>query len=136
MTHDVEFNNLNQRFYLILQNITVNGIASARVKLYSTDRDGAKAWNELTAYYDQDGNKDIYGQTTLQDLMNLKLDYNTFGGMDKYVNDFETLLTKLAEAEQELDDRVKKTMFIPASKIATTLQLLICAMTYHRKRQS
>ena len=42
--------------------------------------------------------------------MNLKLEYNSYGGMDKYISQFEELCDKLEESKQDLTDEQKKTI--------------------------
>ena len=43
--------------------------------------------------------------------MKLKLEYNLYGGMDKYISQFEELRDKLEESKQNLTDEQKKTIF-------------------------
>ena len=110
--HDQDYYEKCKALYAILRKSLAGGMAISKVTKFKSDRDGALAWDALKAYYDQNGNKDVFGQSSLQNLMNLKLEYNSFGGMDKYVNDFELYVTQLVEAEQELTDAQKKTFFL------------------------
>ena len=44
--------------------------------------------------------------------MHLRLEYNTPGGMEKYISEFERLLDMLNNAEQPLDEDKKHTIFL------------------------
>ena len=48
--------------------------------------------------------------------MELKLEYNSFGGMDKYISTFEDLCEKMEKAEEPLSKRQKHTFFLSGIK--------------------
>ena len=56
----------------------------------------------LREYYDQDGDSKRYGNACLKNLMNLNLECNSYGGMDKYISQFEELSDEFKESKQHL----------------------------------
>ena len=98
--------------YYILMRKTAKGTALTTVLRQKDTQDGALAWKGLRDYYDQEGNKQIYAAKCLSDLINLKLHYNSHGGMDKYISDFEVRCRQLEEAGQPLTEKHKRTMLL------------------------
>ena len=98
--------------YYILMRKTAKGTALTTVLRQKDTQDGALAWKGLRDYYDQEGDKQIYAAKCLSDLINLKLHYNSHGGMDKYISDFEVRCRQLDEAGQPLTETQKKTMLL------------------------
>ena len=109
--HDQDDTRKCEDIYSILQSKTATGTASGKVTKFEQEQDGALAWLALKDFYDQDGSKDGHGSTALKSLMNLQLECNTFGGMDKCISDFEKCTLQLEEADQPLTDQQKKTFF-------------------------
>ena len=110
-TNDTNYDNKVRRLFKVLKKATAKGSARGKVKKYQNQQDGVYAYAYLREYYDQDGDSKIYGNACLQNLMNLKLEYNSYGGMDKYISQFEELCDKLEESKQGLTEEQKKTIF-------------------------
>ena len=111
-TEDSEYNYKVSTMHSILYKKTAKGTAFSKVKQYESTEDGVLAWNALKNYYDQEGNKSLYGTNRLNELIDLKLKYSTFGGFDKYQNDFDVLCNQLEDCGHGLPDDQKRTMFI------------------------
>ena len=99
--------------YAILKKKTSRGGALNKITKYESTQDGTLAWRYLKEYYDQEGDKDLYRTKCLNDLVNrCKLEYNSQGGMDAYISEFERICDLLEECGHGLDDTVKKTFFL------------------------
>ena len=77
----------------------------------TSTQDGVKSWFDLKQYYDQEGNKNSYSAKLLGKLADLKLQYNSYGGMDRYISEFEAINLKLDDISK-LDENTKKTFFL------------------------
>ena len=110
--NDAVYDKKTTTLFMILKKKCSKGTALSKIKKYQDTRDGALAWKYLKEYYDQEGNKDIFGANALVSLLNLHLEYNSPGGFDKYTNDFELLCAKIAESDTPLTEQQKKTMFL------------------------
>ena len=109
---DPMYNAYVREVFFILMRKTAKGTALNIVLHHKESQDGALAWKDLCNYYDQEGDKEIFASRCLNDLMNLKLHYNSHGGMDKYLSDFEVRCRQLEEAGEPLSERQKKTMLL------------------------
>jgi len=98
--------------HAILYKKTAKGTAFSKVKAFEATEDGVLAWKALKDYYDQEGNKSLYGTNRLNELMNLKLKYTSYGGFDKYQNNFDVLCNQLEECGHGLPDDQKRTIFL------------------------
>jgi len=112
METDQEYQDQVETLYRILKKKTSKGTALSMIKKFQANKDGVMAWRYLKEYYDQEGDKDIYGSKCMTDLFKLRLTYSSFGGMDKYLSDFDMLCQQLEEADQGLTDRQKKTFLL------------------------
>ena len=95
----------------ILRKITAGGTALSKVLMHSNTEDGVLSWYDMKNYYDQEGDKMGYGARLIGQLADLKLEYDTHGGMDKYVSEFENINIEL-DSISPLDDTIKKTFFL------------------------
>ena len=88
---DVEevYEDSNQLCYLILNNVCAKGLGKSKINKFNDQRDGALAWKTLKEYYDQDGDKESFGTQTLEQILILKIMYNSHGCFDKYMSKFE-----------------------------------------------
>jgi len=115
-SEEKEYDDNVKMLYSILQAKTASGTALAKVKIYKPTKDGALAWLHMKNYYDQEGNKSLYGAKCLNEILGLRLEKSSQGGFDKYLSDFETLCTKLEEAGQGLKEDQKRTFFLSGIK--------------------
>ena len=113
---DKKYDGKIRKLYAILKKVTAKGTAKALIKPFAKNADGALAWKALYMFYEQEGNKDLYGYDCLVELTNLTLDFNSFGGMDTYIHKFTLLCTKLEESDQPLTDKQKQTFFLKGIK--------------------
>ena len=74
---------------MILKYVFAKGIAKSKIKKFNDQIDGALAWKTLNKYYDQDGDKGSFGTQALENILSLNLIYNSYGGFDKYMSNFE-----------------------------------------------
>ena len=108
---DRNYDNQCKTLHQILRKVTAGGTALSKVLTHNSTQDGVETWYDLKNYYDQEGNSKTYGARLLGQLADLKLTYNSYGGMDKYISDFEKIALEL-ERINPLDDDVKKTFFM------------------------
>ena len=102
-----------KELFAILKKKTSRGGALTKVTKYESTQDGALAWKYLKEYYDQEGNADLYRSKCMNELTNkCKLEYNSHGGMDAYVSEFERICDLLEECGFGLDETIKKTFFL------------------------
>ena len=66
----------------------------------------------MKEYHENEGDENAFGSTTSKDLLNLKLNCNSFGGHDTCVNKFEKKCFALEGAHQELTESQKRTVFL------------------------
>ena len=98
--------------FSILKRFTARGIALSKVRKYDESTDGALAWRDMKAYHDSSGSAEIYGATQLVKLTKLVLLYNSYVGMDNYINSFDDLCNKLEESGNPILDNQKKALLI------------------------
>jgi hypothetical protein len=114
---DPEYDALVHSMYSILILKTSKGSAITRVKMHEKTKDGALAWKDLETYYNQEGNKLVYAQTTLTQLINLTMHANTYGGLEAYTNQFLKLCTLITEADPTLlTEPMQKTFYLAGIK--------------------
>ena len=70
----------------------------------------------MKSYYDIDGYKDIYGKDQLIYIMSLGLYYNSPGGFDKCLSQFEEICNKMEACDQGLTGSHKRTFFLEGIK--------------------
>ena len=109
---DKDYEQDNHLFYSILKNSCAKGLAKSKIKSFKEHRDGALAWKVLKEYYDQDGDKESFGTQALEQLLNLRLMYNSHGGFDRYMSKFEQYCSQLDDAEQPLSESQKRQIFL------------------------
>jgi hypothetical protein len=108
---DDEYDSQCKILQQVLRKITAGGTALTRVLKNAEVEDGAQSWYDLKKYYDQEGDDKGYGARLIGQLADLKLEYNSYGGMDKYVSEFEKINIEL-DAIAPLNDNTKKTFFL------------------------
>jgi CRISPR/Cas system CMR-associated protein Cmr3 (group 5 of RAMP superfamily) len=101
-----------RHFYNILKTKTSKGIALSKIKKHESAKDGALAWLDLKHFYDQNGDKSVFGDSCLRKLLALRLEYNTVGGMDNYISQHELLSEQLNECDQPITEAQAKTYFL------------------------
>jgi hypothetical protein len=87
---DPDYDMIVRDLYGILSSRTAGGLAAARVTKHCDTHDGVLAWRDLLEYWDLSGNKDAYGSQKFAELMNLQYKGSAYGGIDGYINKFES----------------------------------------------
>ena len=113
---DPEYDLMVQKLYKILKIVTTKGTAKVKVRKFEQKKDGVLAYAYLRSYYDLDGDKELYGQAKLEDILELKLFYNSIGAFEKYESTFEDLCEKLESCDQGLTESQKHTFFLNGIK--------------------
>ncbi len=108
----LKFEKLNQFLFSALMKSCAGGTAASKIRKFIEQQDGQAAWNTLKDYYENEGNQEEYISDLTTQLANLHLEYNSHGGIDKYISDFENIVVKLEEAGEDLGDAFLKTTFI------------------------
>ena len=98
--------------YAVLKYACTNGTAQNKVQVFEQDQSGYHAWHCLKEYYENAGSKQRLKAELHRELQGLKLTYNSYGGFDKYVNDFETIVRRLDDIDAKPEDDEMKTKFI------------------------
>ena len=109
---DEEFITKSNFVYSVLKRQCAHGTAASKIRKYATSKDGYFAWQDLLDYYESQGNRETLVAEQLEQLTRLKLDYNSYGGLDQYIADFEEIVIQLEEAQEGLSDLQLKTMFL------------------------
>ena len=109
---DEAFKKHSAFIYSVLKRNCAKGTAAVKVRKFSEDNDGHRAWVAMKQYYESHGSVEQYVADCMTELAKLKLDYNSHMGFEKYVSDFETLCLRLEEAKDPLSDIQKKTRFL------------------------
>ena len=86
---DKYYSEQNTNLYKVLKKSTFKGTSRVKVKKYEDTKGGAMAYVYLKELYDQEGDYGNYAQENIGKLMQLKLEYNSNGGMEKYTSAFE-----------------------------------------------
>jgi len=102
----------NKSFHAILSKKTAKGTAASLVDKHEEEGDGALAWADLVEFYDFGGDKEVRSSDLMNELLNIKLLYDTPGGFNKYANTFETKANELEKVPFKLEDSFKKTLFL------------------------
>jgi len=68
--------------YNLLNLACAQGDANAKVLKHESTKDGYLVWQDLNKYYFAKGNVDAYASDNTAKIANLRLDYNTPGGID------------------------------------------------------
>ena len=105
-----------RKLYDILQMKNAKGGAITKIETFANTQDGTLAWNALKEYYDLDGNKYLYASKCIHKILKNELHYNTVGGMDTYIKNFEHEVNQLDKAGTTLDDLLKKIFFLNGIK--------------------
>ena len=98
--------------YSILKNVAAGGLAASKIKKYEVTKNGFQAWRDICDHYESMGSTDQFVTEAMSELANLKLEYNSHGGLETYISDFETLQQRLDQAGEVLSDRILKTQFL------------------------
>ena len=99
-----EYKSRVKHIYNMLEKVVINGSAKSKVRNFDHTKDGVLTYLYLRQYYYMYRGKLIYGHTQLKDLLQLGLHYNSLGGFDNYISNFEDMWQKLEEFGQDLSD--------------------------------
>ena len=112
--NDTVYQKKSEQLYNILVVKTADGTALTHVLKFKATKDGALAWKYLKEYYDHEGNKNLYAQDCLKELLSMKLQHDSAGGMEKYISNFELCVLKIEQAtpDQAINEDTKKTYFL------------------------
>ena len=104
----------NKNLYAILLKVCAGGDAQALITKHHETQDGARAWKELKERFHTEGNLDVQVQECLESIMNLHLDYDSPGGMEHYLNKFESLcqMLEVSGTDNGLTENQKKTFLL------------------------
>ena len=78
----------------MLKNSTDKGTERLKLKRYAHTKYSSIAYTYLKEYYEQEGDKNIYAQSKIGDSMQLKIEYISNEGMNKYICAFEYICEK------------------------------------------
>ena len=87
-------------------------MASRKIKAHAKTRDGYSAWLSLKDYFESRGSREQFAVELNTDINALHLEYNTHGGIERYIADFEGIALLLEEAGEGLSALQKKTRFL------------------------
>jgi hypothetical protein len=85
----------NQYFYNILKVRVTGGKAKVIINKNAITLDGKSVWREFIAHYEQHSITSLNKASFFEKLANLKLNDGYRGGAQKFLNDFETLVTEM-----------------------------------------
>ena len=106
-----------KNLYNILVICTSNGLADTMVTKYEDTKNGVHAWQNLYKVYELGGDHTSYVSDNLKDLGTLELHKHSFGGMEKYIADFETLVKNVRKTDKNvLSDIVMLSYFTTGIK--------------------
>ena len=88
--------------YNLLDKACAKGDAHAKVHKYDSTQDGYAAWQALTTYYFADGNVKSYAAREVKEITKLWLNYNSPGGMDHYISQFQEHVSNLEHVKQPM----------------------------------
>jgi hypothetical protein len=108
---DPEYAQMNQEVYDILQSKTADGTAATKVTKWKEQKDGARAFDELSKVYDKGGDRKTFASKCLKNLIALEYRWGQAGGVDQYINEFTEILQEL-DGLETLSDQLKKTIFL------------------------
>ena len=74
------------------------------------------AYAKKRSYYYIYGDKDIYVQAQLVDIMSLELNYSSPGSFDQYLSQFEKICDNMEACNQGLTESQKRTLSLNRSK--------------------
>jgi len=113
---DTEYDTKVRTVYSILEVRTSDGTAASLITKHAASQDGALAWRSLRDYYDQDGNRDVFEIRSRLELSQLRLDYNSPGGFNRYHDHFFRLIKQIEDCGTVLSDREKRAYFVGGIK--------------------
>jgi len=85
----------NKYFYNILKLKITGGKAKVIVNQHAVDLDGRSAWRKFIDYYEQKGIVSLNKAHFFEKLSSMRLSVNYRGGPNKFLTDFETVLTDM-----------------------------------------
>ena len=91
--------------FSVLKYVCASGTALPRVNTYNDTEDGYKAFRSLYEHNYAKGNIEEYGNACLEELMGLRLTYNSAGGMEAYLSKFEKLVLELQNIDPSWNHR-------------------------------
>ena len=109
---DVSYKTRVRELYNILKLKCSRGLAMARVFKYQATHDGVMTWQDLKDFYDLRKHKSAKCTHLMDRLQDLKLQFNSHGGMEGYLTEFENICDKLAENGNPLNEEVKKSVLL------------------------
>ena len=98
--------------FSILKKCCAEGMALYKIKKFDESKDGHKAWRRLCDHYHAFGDVNTYATSLMNQLINLKLEANMNGSVEKYIADFESLLLKLEEAKNLVPEQIAISIFL------------------------
>jgi len=112
METDARYRTKCKVLYNIINKSCAQGDAHPYVKKFDKTSDGYLAWQELMKYYFGKGNTDDYKAQCYTMLSQMKLDYNTPGGIEHYIANFQDIVNDLEEMGAPVKPILKKTFFL------------------------
>ena len=109
---DTHYKRQNTLLYSILKVKTIGGPGHQMIRKFERTSDGALAWIEIKAYYEQDGNRELYACKCLTELTRVKYDFNSPGGIDRCISDFMRTVDKMEDAGENVSEITKCTFFL------------------------
>ena len=85
----------NKYFYNILKLKITGGKAKVIVNQHAVDFDGRSAWRKFIDYYEQKGIVSLNKAHYFEKLSSMRLSINYRGGPNKFLTDFETVITNM-----------------------------------------
>ena len=91
----------NRYFYNILKVKVKAGKAKVIVNQHAIDLDGRRAWRKFIDYYEQKGIVSLNKAHFFEKLSSMRLSVNYRGGPNKFLTDFETVITDMENTTGE-----------------------------------
>ena len=117
-----------------------SGTAGTKIKKHALKQDGARAWRDMFITYEYGGDKRVRITEIQHDLSNLKLTKESWGGLSKYMDDFDLHQLELMQLNKPMDVDMQMNMFLAGcldERYEVAKQVChINSFDYRRTRQS